>query len=165
MRLEQHKIKIIGRREYIDFPLLNIKQAEAKIDTGAYTCAIDCNHIELKTENNQQVLTFRLFNNTYYQVEEFTRKKIKNSFGEMEERYIVKTLISIGKKKIHISISLSDRGNMRYPVLIGRRLLKGKFIVDVNLIYTNGLNIEMATKKYMYTKNKYRTTNSKLSNK
>jgi len=150
MRLEQHKIKIIGRREYVDFPLLNINYAEAKIDTGAYTCAIDCNHIELKTENGQQILTFRLFNNSYYQVKEYTRKKIKNSFGEMEERYIIKTLIAIGKKKIHISISLSDRGNMRYPVLIGRRLLKGKFIVDVNLIYTNGLNIETASKKYMY---------------
>ena len=31
---------------------------------------------------------------------------------------------------------------MRYPVLIGRRLLKGKFIVDVNLIYTNGLALK-----------------------
>jgi hypothetical protein len=59
----------------------------------------------------------------------------------MEERYIIKTLIAIGRKKIKTTISLSDRENMRYPVLIGRRLLKGKFIVDVNLIYTNGINL------------------------
>jgi hypothetical protein len=142
MQPKTYKVKIIGRREYIHFPLLGIENVEAKIDTGAYTCAIDCNHIELKTEHDKTILSFRLFNNTTYSVEEFTQKKIKNSFGEMEERYIIKTLILIGRKKINTTISLSDRGNMRYPVLIGRRLLKGKFIIDVNLIYTNGLSIK-----------------------
>ena len=142
----QHKLKIIGRREFINFPLLHIEHVEAKIDTGAYTCAIHCNQIELKTVNSESILSFRLFNNTTYQVKEFTRKKIKNSFGEMEERYIIKTLISIGKKRINTTISLSDRGNMRYPVLIGRRLLKGKFIIDVDLIYTNGLNLKKILK-------------------
>ncbi|MES2514844.1 MAG: RimK/LysX family protein [Bacteroidota bacterium] len=142
MQPKKYKVKIIGRREYIHFPLLDIEQVEAKIDTGAYTCAIDCNHIELITRDDKSILSFRLFNNTTYTVEEFTQKKIKNSFGEMEERYIIKTLITIGRKKINTTISLSDRGNMRYPVLIGRRLLKGKFIIDVNLIYTNGLNLK-----------------------
>ena len=138
---KKNKIKIIGRREFVSFPLLNIEKVEAKIDTGAYTCAMHCNDIILKTINEKQILTFRLFNNSIYQVDEFTQKKIKNSFGEMEERYIIKTLIAIGRKKIKTTISLSDRENMRYPVLIGRRLLKGKFIVDVNLIYTNGVNL------------------------
>ncbi len=146
MLAKPHKLKIIGRREYVNFPLLNIEHVEAKIDTGAYTCAIDCNHIELKHEGDKKILSFRLFNNESYQVEEFTRKKIKNSFGEMEERYIIKTLISIGRKKIKTTISLSDRGNMRYPVLIGRRLLKGKFIINVNLIYTNGLHLNALLK-------------------
>lgn len=140
------KIKIIGRREFVDFPLLEISKVEAKIDTGAYTCAIHCNNIKLKNEGDKQTLTFQLLDNRIYSFEEFTRKKIKNSFGEMEERYIIKTLITIGKKKIRTTISLSDRENMRYPVLIGRRLLKGKFIVDVNLIYTNGLNLNTLLK-------------------
>ncbi len=146
MLAKPHKLKIIGRREYVNFPLLNIERAEAKIDTGAYTCAIDCNYIELKKVGDKNILCFRLFNNETYNIEEFTQKKIKNSFGEMEERYIIKTLISIGRKKIKTTISLSDRGNMRYPVLIGRRLLKGKFIIDVNLIYTNGLHLNTLLK-------------------
>ena len=141
MLYKKNKIKIIGRREFVQFPLLNIEKVEAKIDTGAYTCAMHCNDIVLKTINEKQILTFRLFNNAIYHVDEFTRKKIKNSFGEMEERYIIKTLIAIGRKKIKTTISLSDRENMRYPVLIGRRLLKGKFMVDVNLIYTNGIKL------------------------
>ncbi len=136
------KIKLIGRREYVDFPLLSIAHVEAKIDTGAYTSSIHCKHIEQKTVDHKEVLYFKLIDDTLHSVENFTRKHIKNSFGEKEERYVIKTLIKIGKKKIHTTISLSDRENMRYPVLIGRRLLKGKFIVDVNLIYTNGITLK-----------------------
>ena len=57
----------------------------------------------------------------------------------MEERFVIKTLIRLGKKKIWSTISLSNRDNMRYPVLIGRRLLKGKFLIDVNKIHTGGM--------------------------
>lgn len=134
-------MRLIGRREYVNFPQLNLNHIEAKIDTGAYTCAIHCRNISLKKEHGATILCFQLLDDTLYHFENFTRKKIKNSFGEMEERYIIKTLINIGKKKINTTISLSDRGNMRYPVLIGRKLLKGKFIVDVNQIYTNGLRL------------------------
>lgn len=143
---KKSKIKLIGRREFVSFPLLEINKVEAKIDTGAYTCAIHCNNIVLKTEEGKQILTFQLLDDKTHHFEEFTRKKIKNSFGEMEERFIIKTLIVIGGKKIKTTISLSDRENMRYPVLIGRRLLKGKFIIDVNLIYTNGLNLNTVLK-------------------
>lgn len=144
----KHKPKLIGRREFVDFPLLEISKVEAKIDTGAYTCSIHCNTIILKTEGEKQILSFQLLDDRVYYFDEFTRKKIKNSFGEMEERYIIKTLITIGGKKIKTTISLSDRENMRYPVLIGRRLLKGKFIIDVNLIYTNGLHLNSVLNNY-----------------
>lgn len=133
---------MIGRREYVDFPLLAMSHVEAKIDTGAYTSSIHCKHIERITTDHQDILEFKLMDDTVHRVEDYTQKSIKNSFGEKEERFIIKTLIHIGKKKIRTTVSLSDRGNMRYPVLIGRRLLKGKFIVDVNLVYTNGLNLK-----------------------
>lgn len=138
MNIKKSKIKLIGRREYVSFPLLNLSKVEAKIDTGAYTCSIHCDNIKLTIENNKSVLSFQLLDNSVHKTEVFFRKKIKNSFGEMEERFIIKTLIYIGGKKINTTISLSDRESMRYPVLIGRRLLKGKFVVDVNQIYTNG---------------------------
>ena len=136
-------MKLIGRREYINLPWLNMEHIEAKIDTGAYTCAIHCESIAVKTENGKQVLVVKLLDadGHTHDFNEFTLKKIKNSFGEMEERYIIKTLICIGRKKIRTTMSLSDRGNMRYPVLIGRRLLNGKFVVDVSQVYTNGIRL------------------------
>lgn len=136
------KIKLIGRREHVDFPLLNLFNIEAKIDTGAYTSAIHCKNIIQKTKDHKSILCFQSLDNVEHCIEEYSKKKIKNSFGEIEERYIIKTLISIGGKKIKTTISLSDRESMRYPVLIGRRLLKGKFVVDVNQIYTNGITLK-----------------------
>lgn len=142
MLLKKNRPRLIGRREFVDFPLLSMNHIEAKIDTGAYTSAIHCKHIKQISREGKEILELQLLDDTIHYAELFTKKLIKNSFGEKEERYVIKTLICIGKKKILTTISLSDRENMRYPVLIGRRLLKGKFVVDVNLIYTNGLSLK-----------------------
>lgn len=129
------KLKLIGRREWVNFPSLNIVKLEAKIDTGAYTSSIHCKSIHLINEE----LHVTFLDNSNHIFSNYSLKKIKNSFGETEERFILKTIIHIARKKIHTTISLSDRANMRYPVLIGRRLLKNKFIVDVSKVYTNGI--------------------------
>lgn len=127
----------IGRREVIDFPELGLYGIVAKIDTGAYTTALHCH--DIREENG--VLYFKLldpshpeYNEQEQRFTEFTQKEIKNSFGEVEKRYIIKTIVKIGRKRIKSVISLTHRGNMRYPVLIGRKLLKNRFIVDVGLL-------------------------------
>src|SRR6187431_428622 len=143
---KQHKIKLIGRREFVGFPDLAILNIEAKIDTGAYTSSLHCENITVNYENSKPILyfTIQLQEEKTYRFEEFTQKKIKNSFGEMEERFVIKTHVSIGRKKILSSISLSNRDNMRYPVLIGRRVLKGKFLIDANQIHTGGISLKKA---------------------
>lgn len=146
MLTKKNNLKLIGRREFVDFPLLGVFNIEAKIDTGAYTSSIHCKNISVIKENNKQILTFilALDDNEVQKTqrfEEFSKKKIKNSFGEKEERYIIKTLIKIGSKKIKTTVSLSDRANMRYPVLIGRKLVKGKFLIDVHKIHTGGIPV------------------------
>lgn len=154
MQIKKHKLRLIGRREFVDFPLLGVFNIEAKIDTGAYTSSIHCEEIFIKTENEKPVLYFIVVNDDHkmQRFEDFFQKKIKNSFGEMEERYIIKTVVKIGKKKIWSTVSLSDRGNMRYPVLIGRRLVKGKFIIDANQIHTGGKKIKPGFIKLTQTK-------------
>src|ERR1700757_5214882 len=140
------KIKLIGRREYVDFPELNIFKVEAKIDTGAYTSALHCHDIGIKEIDGKKVLCFKLLDETHpeyneqeHRFEDFIQKNIKSSSGEAELRYIIKTLLIIGRKRIRTAVSLTDRGNMRYPVLIGRKMIKNKFIIDVAKINTGGL--------------------------
>jgi len=143
------KIRLIGRREFIDFPELGIERIEGKIDTGAYTSSIHCENISINYEDSKPVLYFTVEQDGVktLRFEKFDRKKIKNSFGEMEERYVIKTIFKIGKKKVRSVISLSNRDNMRFPVLIGRRLLKGKFLIDVKHVHTGGENVIKALKK------------------
>ncbi len=128
--------QIIGRRELVEFPELGLKGIYAKIDTGAYSSTLHCLDIEVKEKKlffkvldpNQPVLSRKEQCFT-----EFSQKKIKNSFGEVEKRYMIKTTIKIAGRMIKSIISLTDRATMRYPVLIGRKLLKNKFVVDVSL--------------------------------
>lgn len=135
---EKKPKKTIGRRELVDFPDLGLTGIQAKIDTGAYTTALHCHNIHVREENGQRVLCFHLLDPAHPEYNgqekcfaEFSEKQIKNSFGEVEHRYIIKTRVRIARKLIKSVISLTDRGNMRYPVLIGRKLLKNRFTVDV----------------------------------
>lgn len=141
--MPENKIKLtIGRREKISFPDLGIADIDAKVDTGAYTTALHCHDIKVKMENGKPVLYFSIldpshpeYNQQIQRFEAFTEKGIKSSLGNIEMRYIIKTHIKIGQQVVKTSISLTNRGRMRYPVLIGRKLLSKRFIVDINETY------------------------------
>ena len=133
---------LIGRKEKVAFPDFGIDDLDAKVDTGAYTTALHCNNIRMIQDGDKIVLTFNLSDSNrpdhplhQQRFEHFIQKDIKNSFGDSEKRFIIKTRIKIGRKIIKTSISLTDRGGMRYPVLIGRKLLRKRFLVDVNQMY------------------------------
>lgn len=142
----QKEKQVIGRRELVNFPELGMFGITAKIDTGAYTTALHCHAIAEKNG----ILFFKLldpshplYNEQEQKFTDYSSKEIKNSFGEIEKRYIIRTTIKIGRKTIRTTISLTDRGSMRYPVLIGRKLLKNRFIVDVALL--NNLPYKLKT--------------------
>ncbi len=142
--MDSLKLKVvIGRTEKVDFPKLGMYNIPAKIDTGAYSTAMHCNNIH----EEDGVLHFKLADSSHPEYSskeltftEYTQKRVKNSFGEMELRYSIKTPVRIGKKLIKATISLTNRGSMKYPVLIGRTLLRNNFLVDVGL--TDHLSIK-----------------------
>jgi len=134
--LKKEKI-VIGRKDKGDFPELQLENIDLKIDTGAYTSAIHCRNIEVKEIDGQPILTFILLDPSHPQYEErefttdeFREKSVKNSFGGSEKRFVIKTKIRLFGKKYRIELSLSERGEMRFPILIGRKFLMGKLIVD-----------------------------------
>lgn len=129
----------IGREELINLPGLGEKIA-AKVDTGAYTSALHAHALQIKKIRGEEFLFFNLLDPSHPRYEKkilrakiIKKKKIKNSFGHSEERYIIKMSILIYGREIEAEFSLSDRSEMKYPVLLGRKLLKqGRFIVDVS---------------------------------
>ncbi|WP_372751413.1 ATP-dependent zinc protease [Labilibaculum sp.] len=128
---------IIGRIDKADFPELLLNDIALKVDTGAYTSSIHCHEITECSINGINHIKFKLldpshlnYNEKEFVVKNYNRKRIKNSFGKSEYRYIIKTLIHIFNNTYEIELSLSERSEMKYPILIGRKLLNGKFIVD-----------------------------------
>ncbi len=127
----------IGRKDKANFPELGLKNLDIKIDTGAYTSAIHCHKIEEKEEDGKKMVVFTLLDPSHdqyqhkeFSTENYSEKRVKNSFGSSEKRFVVRTDIMLFGHKHNIEFSLSERGEMRFPILIGRRFLMGKFIVD-----------------------------------
>ncbi|AYQ30880.1 RimK/LysX family protein [Runella sp. SP2] len=126
--------RVIGRNDMIDFPDLGLMNVRVKIDTGAYTSSIHCFKISVE----EGVLSFflpahRSEKHQKFTTDQFELKAIKNSFGQTEMRYVIKTKVILFGKIIRTEFSLADRSQMRYPVLLGRKLLRSRFLVDVSL--------------------------------
>ncbi|WP_028521766.1 ATP-dependent zinc protease family protein [Runella limosa] len=126
--------RAIGRNDIIDFPDLGLTNVRVKIDTGAYTSSIHCFKISVE----EGVLSFflpahRSEKHQQFTTDQFELKAIKNSFGQTEMRYVIKTKVLLFGKIIKTEFSLADRSQMRYPVLLGRKLLRSRFLVDVSL--------------------------------
>lgn len=130
--------KIIGRRERITLPEWGLKNVTGKVDTGAYTSSIHCDFCEEKDEQGKKVLYFKVldpkdkkYTGKLIKTESFTQKKVKNSFGQAEVRYKVSTKVIMFGEEFEAEFTLTDRSRMRNPILLGRKLLRGRFLVDV----------------------------------
>ena len=130
-------MKVIGRKTIIQLPQLGGANVRAKIDTGAFRTAVHCESCTIKQINGKEILEVTILweagNPVVLQYRKFQKRTIKNSFGQTEERYCVRTLILIHKKKIQAEISFTNRSGMRYPVLLGRKTIGKKFLVDVSM--------------------------------
>jgi hypothetical protein len=140
---QKHKL-VIGRTDIADFPELGFNQVQVKIDTGAYTSSIHCKTIEVK--NNKLHCVFLDEKHPEYSLETHTFENfktitVKSSNGIAQKRYEIKSKIKIFNKIYSISLSLSDRKEMRYPVLLGRKFLNPKFIVDPSQVDLSHKNI------------------------
>ncbi|WMN08001.1 RimK/LysX family protein [Marivirga arenosa] len=131
--------RTIGRVDKISLPELGLVNVQAKIDTGAYTSAIHCSKIHLEKEDNADFLVYTISGKRLgegmkarkFRTSDFKLKKIRSSNGQVQERYIIKTKVKIFNKIYNTEFSLSDRSHMKNPILLGRKLLSGRFVVDV----------------------------------
>lgn len=133
--LNLRKIRIIGRHTLITLPDFQLVNVPAKIDTGAYSSSIWASNIS----EVDGKLKFTLFNkqSSFYTGKEITTKvykvlTIRNSFGHTEVRYKVPLRVKIEDRLMKIQFTLSNRAANRFPILIGRRTLQSRFVVDVS---------------------------------
>lgn len=133
--------KILGPFEQIGFPAFGLEDVTAKIDTGAFTGALHCTKIEEADTAEGKVLHFSPFDHPELTITtaEYVIKQVKSSNGERQRRYFIKTMISLQGQEYKILLSLADRSEMKWPVLIGRRFLRhNHFLVDVRKVNQYG---------------------------
>ncbi len=126
----------VGRVESIRLPDYEIS-VRSRIDTGAKTSAIWASDIKLAKDGK---LSFKLFGkgSPFYtgqviSTKAFSETVVASSNGKLEKRYKVRLVISLKGKKMRVAFTLTDRSQMTYPILVGRNVLSGNFIVNVKI--------------------------------
>lgn len=137
MSIKQYFHKaVIGRNELVNFPTLGLEKIPAKIDSGAYRSAVHATKIVEKDGELSFVILLGHAQTPETGIEVKTKKYQKvwvaNSFGRREERYEVKLRTKLGSKVFNASFSLANRSRNLFPVLIGREILNGRFMIDTN---------------------------------
>jgi hypothetical protein len=132
-------LHIIGSEEKISFPTLSADKVSAKVDTGADTSSVWCSRVK-RLDDGIECVFFGPGSPHFtgkkmvFKDGDFKVSRVHNSFGHNQRRYKVKIPVIIGGRRILASFTLADRSTKKYPVLIGRRLLARKFLVDVTQV-------------------------------
>ncbi|MGB0989808.1 clan AA aspartic protease [Arcobacter sp. CECT 8989] len=131
-------MKIVGKKELISIIDLELFELDAKVDTGADSNALHCD--DIKIEND--VVHFTLLDDIHpsyhgkrMKMPLYKLKKVRSSNGQLQIRPSIKVTVEFMGKKYKSVITLTNRADMKLPMLIGRRFLSEKFLVDVSKEY------------------------------
>lgn len=124
---------IVGWRELVALPALGLIDIPAKIDTGARTSSLHAEVLEeIEREDGRYVRFAVDWDGVRHECEAIhvDVRGITSSNGETQRRYVIKTPLLIGTLEFKVEISLADRSEMQFPMLIGRSALRRRFLVD-----------------------------------
>jgi ribosomal protein S6--L-glutamate ligase len=122
----------VGWEEWVGLPELNLPALIAKTDTGADTSALHAFNIQTFGKKNNQMVRFGI--NPIDTDERFAifcsakiidQRNVTSSNGITELRYVIETDMVIGAVTKKIPITLTNRENMKYKMIIGRNALDG----------------------------------------
>lgn len=144
----------IGWREWIALPGLGIPWIKVKADTGARTSALHAFNVKPFLRRGERWVRFEvhpLQRNDAVIVSlkcpVKDRRWVTNSGGGRERRYVIVTPVRIGESEWPIEITLTDRDEMGFRMLLGRTAIKGRFVVDPGRSYTQHRRIKAPAAK------------------
>lgn len=130
--------KIVGRKELISILDLELYDLDAKVDTGADSNALHCDDIEIEGDTVHFTLHDEVhpsYHGKKMSMPLYKIKKVRSSNGELQIRPSIKITVKFMNKKYKSVVSLTNRKDMKLPMLIGRKFLNKKFLVDVSQEY------------------------------
>ena len=145
-----HPTHVIGWREWVSFPQLGIPRLKAKVDTGARSSAIYATEVRKFRRKGKRMVRFKvpyLQNDHRFIVEAeaevVDERLIKSSSGHTELRPVIRTYVELVGVCWAIDLTLSNRGKMKFRMLLGREALQGRFIVDAEKSYVAGKPVKL----------------------
>jgi hypothetical protein len=139
------QLPLLGWREWLALPELNIDRIKAKIDTGARSSALHAFAIEPYRKGGQHWVMFAIHpmqKNTDSVIECHApikdRRFVSDSGGHKQRRYVIESQLLLGQSLISAEITLTNRDNMQFRMLLGRTAMNGRFIIDPSASYVQG---------------------------
>jgi len=142
---DNNQILRLGWREWAALPDLGLPAIKVKVDTGARTSALHAFYTEkyrLESVDMVKFLIHPIQRNYDFQLEchapliDF--REVSDSGGHREMRYVIETSIVIGNNNWPIEITLTNRDNMRFRMLLGRRAMEARAVIEPGASYLNG---------------------------
>jgi hypothetical protein len=137
--------RVIGWREWLAIPTLGIERIKAKIDTGARTSTLHAYDLEWFSKEGFPWVRFtvhplqrnnRLVLNCAAPV--IDRREVTSSTGHTESRPVILADIVLGGESWPIEMTLTDRDQMGFRMLLGRTGVEGRMIVDPDRSFVMG---------------------------
>ncbi len=138
--------KIIGWKEWFSLDCIALPAIKGKIDTGAKTSALHAFNIETFYIEDVEYVRFdihplqknkRFVRSCISRV--IDRRMVSDSSGKKEKRIVIKSDLKIGDKKIRVELTLTNRDNMSFRMLLGREaIMQAKMVVDISKSFVQG---------------------------
>ncbi len=132
-------MRTIGRIEEVNLIDIGFEGLVAKIDSGAFTSALHAQSIKRFNKDGEKFVRFRLLDKTHELYEDkfielplHKVKLVKSSNGFAQKRYSIRTRMKLGGRIYKVEFTLTDRKDMKSPILLGSKFLRRKFLIDVS---------------------------------
>ncbi len=142
---QSDKLLTFGWREWVSLPDLGIPMIKAKIDTGARTSALHAFEVRPYSEDGRDRVEFRMHpmqkdSKTVVTcvADVLDIRTVTDSGGHKEERFAIRTTLSIGAHSWPIDATLTSRDDMLFRMLLGRTAIKGHAHVNPARSYIVG---------------------------
>ena len=133
----QEQLPVIGWRELVALPELDILEIKAKIDTGARSSALHAYDIETFQQDGKTIVRFKVHpyqrdnhRSAIAQAVLYDQRQVRNSGGHAQLRPVIQTMVKLGNYTFPIELTLTNRDVMGFRMLLGREAIRRRFLVD-----------------------------------